>query len=292
MTTALSSSVRTATVSPEQIADLAVTALHDEADLTPKPGLIDRRGTGAHTDMTLDMLHTSAETLRSAFSECADAATQLPVGQTLRARIGAVGRSGERAMLAATGGVNTHRGALWALGLLATAAGAGGSSCGQAAALAARLARIPDPSQLKTAATPSHGARVRRCYHVAGAPGQARSGFPHVIYVALPALRATVGGERDPSTSRLQALLAVMARLDDTCLLHRGGAHALAAVQTGARRVLAGGGITTAEGRQRLSVLDELCCAQGLSPGGAGDLLAAALFLDSLYPEGGRVCRT
>ena len=83
-----------------------------------------------------------------------------------------------------------------------------------------------------------------------------------------------------------------MARLDDTCLLHRGGAHALAAVQTGARRVLAAGGITTAEGRQRLSVPDQLCCAQGLSPGGAEDLLAAALFLDSLYPESGRVCRT
>ncbi len=64
----------TTTLAADAIADLAVTALHAEADLTPKPGLVDRRGSGAHADMDLAMLHASAESLRGAFTECALAA--------------------------------------------------------------------------------------------------------------------------------------------------------------------------------------------------------------------------
>ena len=101
------------------IADLAVAALRAEAELTPKPGLVDRRGSGAHTDMDLGMLLASAEALHEGFAECARAAQEMPLGVELRARLGVIGRMAERQMLAATGGVNTHRGALWALGLLA-----------------------------------------------------------------------------------------------------------------------------------------------------------------------------
>ena len=42
------------------LADLAVDALIDEADLSPKPGLVDRRGSGAHTDLHLGLMHASA----------------------------------------------------------------------------------------------------------------------------------------------------------------------------------------------------------------------------------------
>ena len=101
-----------------QIADLAVEAIRAEADLTPKPGLVDQRGSGAHCDMDLAMLHASADSLHSAFVECASAATSFEAETEMRARLGVIGRAGERTMLAATGGVNTHRGALWAIGLL------------------------------------------------------------------------------------------------------------------------------------------------------------------------------
>lgn len=274
MTTALG-----AELGVREIADAAVTALHDEVDLTPKPGLVDRRGSGAHDDMTRDMLHASAEALHPALAECACAAEQLAAGPALRARIGVIGRDGERAMLAATGGVNTHRGALWALGLLSAATGAGMVGTAATVTYAAQLARLPDPASGPRPGTAvSHGALARKRYHAGGAPGQARAGFPHITRYALPALRS--GPDR--TQARLHALLALMAHLDDTCLLHRGGPTGLAAVQAGARAVLRSGGLHTPEGRQHFTDLDRLCAARRLSPGGAGDLLAAALFLDTL----------
>ena len=130
-------------------------------------------------------------------------------------------------------------------------------------------------------------ALARKRYHAGGAPGQARAGFPHITRYALPALRS--GPDR--TQARLHALLALMAQLDDTCLLHRGGPTGLAAVQAGARAVLRSGGLHTPEGRQRFTDLDRLCAARRLSPGGAGDLLAAALFLDTLDGRSTAACK-
>ncbi|BBZ31876.1 triphosphoribosyl-dephospho-CoA synthase [Mycolicibacterium confluentis] len=279
-----SSSLATAPLTSIEIADMAVAALHAEADLTPKPGLVDQRGRGAHTDMDLAVLHASADSLHLAFAECASAATQSLADDELRARLGEIGRAGERDMLAVTGGVNTHRGALWALGLLSAGAALGAD----AVAVAARLAAIPDPHGPSTA---SHGARVRQRYGVSGATGEAQAGFPHVRLHALPALRASRRSGADEGTARLTALLALMATLEDTCVLHRGGPDGLSAVQAGARAVLDAGGIGTPEGRHHFTALDELCLSGRLSPGGSGDLLSATVFLDALDAEGLTPCR-
>jgi triphosphoribosyl-dephospho-CoA synthase len=277
MTTAL---LDTTTLYPTDIADLAVAALRAEADLTPKPGLVDRRGPGAHSDMDLELLHRSAESLHPAFAECVSAATKSASELELRDRLGQIGRAGEAMMLRVTGGVNTHRGALWALGLLS--AGAATAPVGGAAGvieLAAGLARIPDPH---SAPTVSNGACARRLYGAAGATGEAQQGFPNVREHALPALRAARRDGADESTARLEALLALMAHLDDTCVLHRGGSTGLSALQGSARAVLDAGGCRTPEGRRRFTRLDHLCADHRLSPGGSGDLLAVTLFLDTL----------
>lgn len=93
------------------LADRAVDALIDEADLTPKPGLVDRRGSGAHTDLHLGLMHASALSLWPCFRQMAEAALQHgEVGVPLREALGRIGREGEAAMLATTAGVNTHRG--------------------------------------------------------------------------------------------------------------------------------------------------------------------------------------
>jgi triphosphoribosyl-dephospho-CoA synthase len=269
------------------IAELAVAAIGAEADLTPKPGLVDRRGSGAHIDMDLAMLHASAESLRIAFTECANAAMQLVPGAELRARLGEIGRAGERAMLAATGGVNTHRGSLWALGLLSAGAALGGGLAG-AIGVAARLAAIPDRN---TTAATSHGAQARLRYGVSGAAGEAQAGFPHVRLHALPALRAARRSGADEGTARLEALLSLMATLDDTCVLHRGGSVGLRAIQAGAQAVLDAGGFGTLEGRRRFTALDDMCLTQRLSPGGSGDLLSATVFLDTLDERPVQPCR-
>jgi len=265
-------------ITDSDIAELAVAAVRSEAELTPKPGLVDRRGSGAHTDMDLDVLRASAEALREAFTECASAARQLALGPDLRATIGLIGRAGEARMLEATGGVNTHRGALWALGLLSAGAVTGGSLA-ETVDVAARLAAIPDRHATPTT---SNGALARRRYGARGAADEAQSGFPHVRLHALPALHAARRSGADESTARLEALLALMARLEDTCVLHRGGPDGLRAVQSGAQAVLAAGGIGTPQGRRHFIALDDMCLTRRLSPGGSGDLLSATLFLDAL----------
>lgn len=263
---------RTLRLSAERVASLAVSALHDEVELTPKPGLVDGRGPGAHRDMSAALLHDSADCLAAPLRECASAGAELDIGPQLRARIGVIGRTGEAAMLSITRGVNTHRGALWALGLLSTAIGAGATGITEIVSTAATLARLPDPAA-PTSPAISHGALARRRYGASGALGQAQSGFPVVTGHALPALRT--GGP-------LVALLALMANLDDTCVLHRGGVTGLIDVQRGARAALEAGGPKTPAGARRFDSLDRLCATRRLSPGGAGDLLAVTLFLDAV----------
>ncbi|MFB4284075.1 triphosphoribosyl-dephospho-CoA synthase [Nonomuraea sp. MTCD27] len=269
---------------PAVLADTAVRALRAEARLSPKPGLVDRRGGGAHDDMDLPLLLASAEALRPAFAEIAYVAGRTAPGVGLREELGLLGRAAERAMSRATGGVNTHRGALWALGLLVAAVAGGARDAPAAARAAGRLAATPD--RRAPAQAPSHGERVRRRYGSPGAVGEARAAFPHVIDVALPRLRRSRAGGFPEEVARLNALLEVMSLLDDTCVLHRGGRDGLRLVQAGAERVLAEGGAGTEHGRAALLTLDGLLRRRRLSPGGSGDLLAAALFLDMIrWPD-------
>jgi triphosphoribosyl-dephospho-CoA synthase len=267
-----------------QLADLAVDVLAAEAMLTPKPALVDARGPGAHRDLDLPAMLKSAGSLHGTFLNMATAAAGREPDQALRERLARIGRSGESQMYAATGGSNAHRGAIWVLGLLVAARAIQGEASprGEAgpretAALAARIAAFPD----RYAAAPdSHGARACRRYGVRGARGEAVAGFPHVIEVGLPAMRAARAKGADETCARLDALMAIMATLDDTCLLHRGGLPALEAAQRGARDTLMAGGSSSAAGRRALLRLDAELVKRNASPGGCADLLGACIFLD------------
>ena len=268
----------------ERLADLAVTALVDEAELSPKPALVDRRGQGAHRDLSLGLMLTSAQALRPCFQAMAEAAdTGLPMAE-LRCLIGRLGREGEAAMLEVTGGVNTHRGDIWALGLLVTAAVQARPGSAQALCQAAgHLASLPDPDAPST--LPSHGQRVAQRYGVGGARAEAAAGFPAIHQRGLPQLRASRQAAAGEQNARLDALLAIMTRLDDTCVLHRGGPAALATMQQGAQAVLDAGGSASLAGRRQLLLLDRQLLAANASPGGAADLLAATLLVDRLEPR-------
>ena len=167
----------------------AVAALIEEAELTPKPALVDRRGNGAHHDLDLERLRLSAGALRDGFAAIARAASGEEPSLRLRERLGRIGREMERRMLAATDGSNAHRGAIWALGLLVAAAAQRRSESHPAsiAATAAALARLPD----RFAPRPlSNGERARLRFGATGARGEAQAGFPHAILIGLPTLRA------------------------------------------------------------------------------------------------------
>jgi len=305
------------------LARFAVNALIEEAQLTPKPALVDRRGSGAHRDLDLDTMLRSAHALEPTFAALAAAARPGAPSATLRAELAQIGRAGEHAMMQATGGSNAHRGAIWIVGLLvagaalvdagqttsghwarhnvqpaASGASADGSPhtrapvaagtpgfnfAGTVCALAAQIACFPDRF---TAPSDSHGERARQRYQVGGARREAQDGFPHVVAIGLPALLKARANGAPEDTARLDALLAIMATLDDTCLLHRAGLAGLQAGQQGARGVLELGGSSTASGRAALVELDRTLLSLNASPGGSADLLAATLFIDMLVRLG------
>ncbi|MEX5612605.1 triphosphoribosyl-dephospho-CoA synthase, partial [Pseudomonas protegens] len=180
-----------------------------------------------------------------------------------------------------TGGVNTHRGAIWALGLLVAAAALEpqATSAGSVALRAARLALLED----RYAPRPlSHGAQVALRYGVRGAREEAQQGFPAVLQLGLPQLKRSRAQGHGEQNARLDALLAIMSRLADTCVLYRAGELGLQAMQQGARAVLDAGGSATLAGRRRLHELDLQLLTLNASPGGAADLLAASLLLDRI----------
>ncbi|MDC9592757.1 triphosphoribosyl-dephospho-CoA synthase [Xenorhabdus sp. IM139775] len=273
------------------LAAKATDALLAEACLTPKPGLVDKRGSGSHHDMDLVLMTRSTESLLPSFRAMALAGWHRPIDITLREEIGRLGRTAEHHMMETTGGVNTHRGAIWAMGLLITAL----ATCGGKAradvvcSLAAQLANIPDSASPKTF---SNGLRASHRYHVPGAREEAQLGFPHVLHKALPQLTRSREDGASETAAQINALMAIMSSLGDTCVLSRGGLAALQFVQRGAQAVLAAGGYQHRTGRAKLAQLELRMLEAKISPGGAADLLAATLFLDQLPSINSLIQRT
>jgi triphosphoribosyl-dephospho-CoA synthase len=269
--------------SPQQsrrLGALAFQALIAEAELTPKPGLVDRRGSGAHSDLSLDLMRRSATVLEPFFADMASAAEGRVPDRDLRAELAAIGRDAECAMYKATEGANSHKGAIWILGLLvAGAARKSGQTACEIAAGAAGIAHFPDRGGLNIV---THGDMVRNRYGVGGARGEACRGFPHVLRFGLPTLRQKRKAGFREEVCRLDALLAIVAQLDDTCLLYRGGIEALHVAQARARAVLLAGGYGASRGRMKACDLDREFSARRISPGGSADLLAATIFLDAV----------
>ncbi len=265
-----------------RLARLARQALIAEAELTPKPGLVDRRGDGAHTDLSLDLMRRSSLAIEPYFFQMAVVARGIEPGGALREMLALIGRRAERAMFAATGGSNSHKGAIWTLGLLAAASAIHDEQRVPATTLASTAKAIATFDDKAAPRLVSHGDVMARRYGVSGARGEALCGFPHVVDVALPVLLRKRQEGATEEVARLDALLSIMSSLDDTCLLYRGGRAALGAAKEGARAVEAAGGSATARGRECLRQLDDRLLALNASPGGSADLLAATLFLDAV----------
>jgi triphosphoribosyl-dephospho-CoA synthase len=265
----------------EKLAALATRCLIDEARLSPKPGLVDSRGNGAHLDLSLALMERSAHSLSQTFYALALHCWNRPADVALRQLVGRLGREGEQAMMQATGGVNTHRGAIWAMGLLVSACAmlAGERAPARVAEKAAQLARLPDDAAPKMF---SKGLRATQRYRLPGAREEAQQGFPHITQLALPQLQQSRRQGASETQAQLDALMAIMSTLSDTCVLSRAGAPGLHTMQQGAKAVLAAGGTKSPAGQQALHWLDAEMLARNASPGGAADLLAATLFTDRL----------
>jgi triphosphoribosyl-dephospho-CoA synthase len=269
------------------VAAAARDSLLAELNTWPKPGLVSHRDQGSHSDMDAGSFVASAAAITPFFGQLTEAGAMGADMPALRS----IGIAAERAMLAATGGINTHRGAIFGLGLLCAAAGADWSSRGrmwQPARLGG-IVRTRWGSSILRGPIPlrSHGTEAWRRFGAGGARAQAASGFPHVLEVGLPALRlASRLAPGDPEAARVQAFFALLAVMDDTNLLHRGGAEGLQFAQRKAACFLDGGGIAHPEWRDRAAAVHSAFVARRLSPGGCADLLAMSVFLDSLEAQG------
>lgn len=257
-------------------------ALLAEINLYPKPGLVSPVDSGAHRDMDLATFLRSIASLEGYFAAIAEAGGRGAPFQRLRA----LGLQAEQGMLRATGGVNTHRGAIFSLGLLA--AGAGWNSAHdlsmEAGDLVQTVVRLwgPDLEASHPAIPVSHGSFAVARYGARGARSEAAEGFPTLVEVALPAFRDAAARGSDRDAAGIQSLFATMAVLEDTNLLHRGGVAGLVYVQRAARGFLDEGGVFHPRWRDRAFALHREFVSRNLSPGGSADILAAAMFLRDL----------
>ena len=264
----------------ERLAALARQALIAEVELTPKPGLVDRRGAGAHHDLSLVLMRQSATAIEPYFAAMASCSEGQHLDCNLRAQLAALGRHAERAMYQATQGSNAHKGAIWILGLLVSAAiRVPSGNAHDIAAVAGAIARLPDRAQPRLL---THGDMVCHRYGAGGARTEASTNFPHIIRCGLPMLHDRRARKYPEEICRLDALLSLMAELDDTCVLYRGGVDALSVVKAGAQAALDAGGSANANGLEQLHALDRELIARHISPGGSADLLAATILLDAL----------
>jgi triphosphoribosyl-dephospho-CoA synthase len=269
------------------IAELGYKAMLIEVYTTPKPGLVDRRNTGSHTDMTVETFERSAEVIApwlARFVELGAATVAESPAQVFQ-QLRQLGQGCEQDMFAATQNINTHKGMLFSLALICAAAGRLWSRkahitakdlCLQVASLTRGIVQ----RELHQNRTPvTAGERFYQQYQITGVRGEVESGFATIRDVALPAYRKAVDFGADRNTALLEVMLVLLAHNQDTNLIHRGGLAGLQFAQQQAQQI-----ITTTEAlsdsrRQALIALDDAFIAQHLSPGGSADLLALTWLL-------------
>lgn len=252
---------------PYLVADLAERALRLELDTTPKPGLVDRRDNGAHKDMDYALMSKSISALRPYLARLAvESAKDIDP-----AKIKEIGIEAEKAMLKATGGVNTHKGALFCIGLSVAAASNLASATGSVQTYSFKELVSRAASEIP-AAQGTHGAEAKRSFKVGGALENARGAYPELFADWLPYYLSL---ECDPFRCH-KTLLHIMTTLDDTNILHRRGAEGLAHAEAEAARLLED------FSESGLSSLNKDFIRENISPGGSADMLSLTIFINSI----------
>ncbi len=264
------------------LAGVAVAAMRDELTAYPKPGLVSPVDSGAHTDMDFGLMCRSADSLLRSFASLAAAGRQ---ARSFDGSLAPLGVEAERRMLRATGGINTHRGAIFSIGLVvaaiartrATATPVSPGTVQAALLYAWGEALVAHASRGDTAS--SHGALVRQRTGAGGARIEAARGFPGIFQVGVPVYRQAVGAGLEANAAGVHTLFALMEAVDDTTVLYRGGVDAGLFVRRAAAEFLAAGGCTTEDWFDRAERLHRTFIERNLSPGGCADLLAATLLV-------------
>lgn len=265
-------------ITPDAIADTACNVLVLELATYPKPGLVSFQDTGSHADMDARMFIASIQALHPSFRKIASAGSAGARMEQLRI----LGMEAEGRMFSATGGVNTHRGAIFSLGLLAAASGAL-AACRRPTTydnLSAYICEHFGPEI--TASFPeeakSAGERARSLHGVGGARLEAGLGFPTLARVGLPALDEALEAKLPLARACVHCFFALLEVAEDTTLIHRGGVEGLDFAKRSAAAYNRLGGALAQDWEQRALQIHQEFMAANLSAGGVADLLSATLF--------------
>ena len=265
---------------------LATTALLKEVYLTPKPGLVDRHNTGAHNDMNYQTFLKSIQAVSPWFDRfyyCGYLNKDLQ-GNALLSALRPLGIACEKNMFIATQGINTHKGAIFSLGLICCAIGhlearqeevEHISICKRVASICRSVLNELDLSHKQYTV----GERLYKQYGFTGARGEAATGFDTVLQYSLPIYLDLLAQGHLEQTALLHALVTLMAYNNDTNVVARGGVVGLTLVKTTSKKLLEQGQLFTSENLSPLFVFDQQLIDHNLSPGGSADLLSVTWFL-------------
>ena len=279
-------------VAADRIAALATRSLLTEVCVTPKPGLVDRANAGAHRDMDIFTFVDSAAALTPYFKACALKGLRSAAASPARlfASLRYIGQCAEADMLTATRGVNTHKGAIYSMGILCAAAGRLFAESGHTAALTPeRLGLLcagmtagearRELDAIAEAGAQTAGGRFWLQHGIAGIRGEVASGFESVRNISLPVLKALLAEGYSLNDAGAIALLHLMANTTDTNVISRAGLLRQRALQASLRALLEK---TPYPEPAVLNALDANLTAENISPGGCADLLAITFMLHFL----------
>lgn len=257
----------------------ACQALLDEVSLDLKPGLVCPNSQGSHTDMDYDLFLNSIDALKGYFHD------QYLNGYSKRslAQIRARGIEAEQKMLQATHGINTHKGAIFNLGFAAAAIGRcvtdQRSVSADTISMTLQHTWGFDLLHHFQRQAHHHGQQMRQKYGMHGAIEEVASGFKTVREHALPAFKHIYQQCDDANKAATQALLQLMACVQDTNIVWRGGISALLIIQQMAQQFIEAGGVEQLDWKTQILSIGQYFTEHNLSPGGSADLLGVTLFL-------------
>ncbi len=268
----------------EKISSIAVEAILHEAAATPKPGLVDRSNSGAHRDMDFFTFISSASVLHPYFLRMAEAGSRFDQEDLtlLLKKLRPIGIEAETAMFSITGGVNTHKGLIFSLGILVAAASYlfhREQQCppGKVCRLASKMCSgIVEKELIRVNSGNTTGEKLFSREGIKGIRGEAEKGFPSVIKAALPSLK---NSKEEWNSRLLNTLLRLMSIVEDSNIVGRKDQKTLKYVQKQSEEVLQSGGAGDERGLEILKQMDLNFIEQNISPGGSADLLAVTIFL-------------
>lgn len=270
-----------------KIAVLAIRSLYKEISLSYKPGLVSFIDSGSHKDMDARTFMKSIFSLRNYFKKITLAGSLNMEFKYLQY----LGLDAEKKMFKATKGVNTHKGAIFSLGILCAAAGFlhKQKKCISSKALSDTIrkkwGKVILSQNNSNEKLLTNGQIIEKKYGLKGARSEAANGFLSITNLALPALKKSIKTINDENESLMQTLFILMEDIADTNIIHRGGKEGLDFVQFSAYKFLQDGGVLQKNWEKKVKQIHKSFILKNLSPGGSADLLASSYFVFTLEKE-------